>query len=115
MEPSGGQRLIAVAPATISRRCEAHRKVGPARSIAMQQRVRHDDRRPHEATRSPRDRGPFVRARRAGVDRLGRAGTSLELASAWSDAWDRSTADLPDFRKADDFWKLGVRYAIEEY
>ena len=80
----------------------------------MQQRVTHDDRR-HEAPSSRRDPGPFVKARRSAVNRLVLAGISFELASAWIDSWDRSTADLPDFRNAQDFWKLGVRYALEEY
>ena len=56
-----------------------------------------------------------MKGRRSAVSRLVRAGISYELASAWIDAWDRSTSDLPDFRNAQDFWKLGVRYALEEY
>jgi len=53
--------------------------------------------------------------RDATVKRLVRAGISTELATAWIDAWDRSTADLPDFRNASDFWHQGFRYALEEY
>jgi hypothetical protein len=37
------------------------------------------------------------------------------LAQTWIDTWDESTADLTDFRAADDFWELGFRYAVEEH
>ncbi len=39
----------------------------------------------------------------------------VSRASAWIDAWDVSTCDLIDFRRAPDFWQLGYRYAREEH
>ncbi len=39
----------------------------------------------------------------------------LDRASAWIDAWDVSTRELVDFRRAPDFWQLGYRYAHEEH
>jgi hypothetical protein len=57
----------------------------------------------------------FRRQRDATVDRLARGGMPRALAEAWIAAWDLSTAELPDFRLAPDFWTQGYRFALEEY
>ena len=65
-------------------------------------------------TGNRRDHG-FGAGRHETVKRLVRAGISPELAVAWVNIWDESTASLPDFRAAPDFWSQCFQYALEEY
>lgn len=70
---------------------------------------------PSELTADLGERHGFRAQRRETIQRLARAGIPLDLAVAWVQIWDRSTAVLPDFRAAPDFWSQGFRYALEEY
>ena len=57
----------------------------------------------------------FIKGRATALKRLVRIGVPIAQAEAWVNAWDATTAGLLDFRRADDFWLLGYRYAREEY
>lgn len=57
----------------------------------------------------------FARRRAIALKRLTRLGMPEPKAEAWIHAWDETTADLVDFRRAPDFWQLGFEYALEEY
>ena len=71
--------------------------------------------RPLREQSADRRNGGFGAARHATIKRLVRAGISPELAAAWVNIWDESTASLPDFRAASDFWSQCFQYALEEY
>jgi hypothetical protein len=57
----------------------------------------------------------FAKGRDATLSRLVRGGISPADAAAWVTAWDVTTAGLVDFRRSDDFWRLGYQYAREEH
>lgn len=57
----------------------------------------------------------FAKGRDAALSRLVRGGVPPADAAAWVTAWDVTTAGLVDFRRSDDFWRLGYQYAREEY
>ena len=80
----------------------------------MQESISDPHRRAGEATPS-RDGRTFAARRVDTIDRLVRAGMPKAMADSWIDAWDVSTADLPDFRKAPDYWAVGYRFAQEEW
>jgi len=81
---------------------------------AMQESISDPRRRAAESTPS-RDGRTFAARRVDTIDRLVRAGMPKAMADAWIDAWDASTADLPDFRRAPDYWAVGDRFAQEEW
>jgi hypothetical protein len=56
----------------------------------------------------------FEAHRRGALQRLLKAGITLDVALAWIGAWDRMSRDLPDFRAKPDFWEVGYAYAIDE-
>jgi hypothetical protein len=58
---------------------------------------------------------PFWLGRARAYQRLIATGMPSLLAEGWMDAWDRSNADLADFRTAPDFWEIGFAFALEEY
>jgi hypothetical protein len=80
----------------------------------MQDLVSDARRRPGAGT-APQLELDFAAARAATIERLVRAGIPPTMAEAWIATWDESTAPLYDFRRAPDYWKLGYRFAQEEY
>jgi hypothetical protein len=57
----------------------------------------------------------FAKGRDAALSRLIRVGVPPADAAAWVTAWDVTTTGLVDFRRSDDFWRLGYQYAREEH
>ena len=57
----------------------------------------------------------FAKGHDTALRRLIRLGVPSDQATAWVTAWDVTTVGLVDFRRADDFWRLGYEYAREEY
>ena len=91
------------------------RSQGPLSSMATMQESISDPRRRAGEANPTRDGRTFAARRVDTIDRLVRAGMPKAMADAWIDAWDASTADLPDFRKAPDYWAVGYRFAQEEW
>jgi hypothetical protein len=48
-----------------------------------------------------KDSAKFAARRESTIDRLVRAGLPRAMAQGWIEAWDESTAELSDFRKAE--------------
>jgi hypothetical protein len=80
----------------------------------MHESISKVGRRPNRAKPST-DSRTFVARRDDTIDRLIRVGMPRVSAEAWIDAWVASTADLPDFRRAPDFWDVGYQFALEEH
>jgi hypothetical protein len=74
-----------------------------------------DRRRRVRGSKVSKDSAKFAARRESTIDRLVRAGLPRAMAQGWIEAWDESTAELPDFRNAPDFWVVGYKFAQEEY
>jgi hypothetical protein len=71
------------------------------------------NRRPAPRRLHPVDR--FEARRHATLRRLVQVGVPLRKAEAWISAWEESTVELRDFRRAADFWDQGYLFALEEF
>jgi hypothetical protein len=80
----------------------------------MHESISKVGRRP-KRTKPSTDSRTFAARRVDTIDRLVRAGMPHISAETWIDAWVTSTADLPDFRRAPDFWAVGYQFAVEEH